>query len=87
VDLAQLETFVLVAQHQSFSKAAEALFLTQPSVTARIQSLERDLGEPLFERTGRGVRLTEAGSSFLPYAQRMLEALQEGREALEGLRS
>jgi DNA-binding transcriptional LysR family regulator len=87
VDLGQLEAFVQVAQHQSFSRAAEALFLTQPSVTARIQSLERELGEPLFERNGRGVRLTEVGSSFLPYAQRVLKALQEGRDALEGLRS
>jgi DNA-binding transcriptional LysR family regulator len=87
VDLGQLEAFVEVAQHQSFSKAAEALFLTQPSVTARIQSLERELGEPLFERNGRGVRLTDVGSSFLPYAQRVLKDLQEGRDALEGLRS
>jgi len=87
VDLAHLEAFVQVAQHQSFSRAAEALFLTQPSVTARIQSLERELGESLFERDGRGVRLTDLGSSFLPYAQRVLKALQEGRDALEGLRT
>jgi DNA-binding transcriptional LysR family regulator len=87
VDLGQLEAFVEVAQHQSFSKAAEALFLTQPSVTARIQALERELGEPLFERDGRGVRLTDVGNSFLPYAQRVLKDLQEGRDALEGLRS
>jgi len=87
VDLGQLEAFVEVAQHQSFSKAAGALFLTQPSVTARIQTLERELGESLFERNGRGVRLTDVGSSFLPYAQRVLKDLQEGRDALEGLRS
>ena len=87
MDLGQLEAFVRVAQHQSFSRAAEALFLTQPSVTARIQALERELGEPLFERNGRGVRLTDLGSSFLPYAQRVLRALQEGRDALEALRS
>ena len=76
-----------VAQLRSFSKAAEALFLTQPSVTARIQSLERDLGEPLFERNGRGVRLTEMGTTFLPYARRALKALQEGRDAIDGLRN
>ena len=87
MDLGQLEAFVEVAQHQSFSKAAGALFLTQPSVTARIQTLERELGESLFERNGRGVRLTEVGSSFLPYAQRVLKDLQEGRDVLEGLRS
>src|SRR6185437_8682631 len=79
--------FVQVAQHRSFSKAAESLFLTQPYVTARIQSLERDLGESLFERNGRGVRLTEMGSAFLPYARRALKALQEGRDALDGMRN
>ncbi len=87
VDLGQIEAFVQVAQHRSFSKAAEALFLTQPSVTARIQSLERDLGESLFERNGRGVRLTEMGTSFLPYARRALKALQDGRDALDGMRN
>ena len=76
MDLGQLEAFVEVARHQSFSKAAEALFLTQPSVTARIQSLERELGEPLFERDGRSVRLTDVGSSFLPYVQRVLKYLR-----------
>ena len=69
MDLGQIEAFVQVAHHHSFSKAAESLFLTQPSVTARIQSLERDLGETLFERNGRGVRLTEMGASFLPFAR------------------
>ena len=87
MDLGQIEAFVQVAQHRSFSKAAESLFLTQPSVTARIQALERDLGEALFERNGRGVRLTEMGTSFLPYARRALKALQDGRDALDGMRN
>jgi DNA-binding transcriptional LysR family regulator len=87
LDLGQIEAFVQVAQHRSFSKAADSLFLTQPSVTARIQSLERDLGEALFERNGRGVRLTEMGTAFLPYARRALKALQEGRDAIEGMRN
>ena len=87
MDLGQIEAFVQVAQHRSFSKAAEALFLTQPSVTARIQSLERDLGESLFERNGRGVRMTEMGAAFLPYARRALKALQDGRDSIEGMRN
>ena len=87
MDLGQIEAFVQVAQLRSFSKAADALFLTQPSVTARIQSLERDLGEALFERNGRGVRLTEMGTTFLPFARRALKALQEGRDALDGMRN
>jgi DNA-binding transcriptional LysR family regulator len=87
VDLGQLEAFVQVAGQRSFSRAAEALFLTQPSVTARIQALERDLGERLFERSGRGVRLTEVGSCFLPHAERVLQALSSGREAIDSLRN
>ncbi len=86
MDLGQLEALVQVASHRSFSRAAEALRLTQPSVTARIQALERDLGETLFERNGRGVSLTEAGASFLPHAQRVLKALQDGRDAIQALR-
>jgi DNA-binding transcriptional LysR family regulator len=87
MDLGQIEAFVQVAHHKSFSKAAHELFLTQPSVTARIQSLERDLNEALFERNGRGVRLTEMGTAFLPFARRALKAVQEGKDALEGMRN
>ena len=75
-----------VAAHRSFSRAAEELGLTQPSVTARIQGLERDMQETLFERNGRGVGLTEVGSSFLPHVQRVLKALQDGRDAVQSLR-
>ena len=87
MDLGQLEAFVQVANQHSFSRAAEALFLTQPSVTARIQALERDLGERLFERSGRGVRLTEVGACFLPHAERVLQALNGGRDAIDSLRN
>lgn len=86
MELAQLEAFLQVAHHRSFSRAAEALFLTQPSVTARIQSLERELGERLFERTGRSVTLTDAGHAFMPHAQRALTAVQEGTDAIEAVR-
>ncbi|MES4792619.1 MAG: LysR family transcriptional regulator, partial [Chloroflexota bacterium] len=86
MELAQLEAFIQVAHHRSFSRAAEALFLTQPSVTARIQSLERELGERLFERTGRSVTLTDAGRAFMPHAQRALTAVQEGTDAIEAVR-
>jgi DNA-binding transcriptional LysR family regulator len=86
LELAQLEAFLQVAHHRSFSRAAEALFLTQPSVTARIQSLEREIGERLFERTGRSVTLTDAGHAFMPHAQRALTAVQEGTDAIESVR-
>lgn len=86
MELAQLEAFIQVAQHRSFSRAAEALFLTQPSVTARIQSLEREIGERLFERTGRSVTLTDAGNAFMPHAQRALTSVQEGTDAIQAVR-
>ncbi len=87
MDLGQLKAFVQVANQRSFSRAAEALFLTQPSVTARIQALERDLGERLFERSGRGIRLTEVGECFLPHAERVLQTLNTGRDAIDSLRN
>ena len=86
MELAQLEAFIQVAHHRSFSRAAESLFLTQPSVTARIQSLEREIGERLFERTGRSVTLTDAGHAFMPHAQRALTAVTEGTDAIEAVR-
>ena len=86
MELAQLEAFLQVAHHRSFSRAAEALFLTQPSVTARIQSLEREIGERLFERSGRSVTLTDAGHAFMPHAQRALTAVQEGTDAIDAVR-
>ena len=87
MDLGRLEAFVQVATLLSFSKAAEALFLTQPTVTARIQGLERELGEPLFERMGRRIRLTDAGTAFLTNAKRALQAVEEGRDAISSLRN
>ncbi len=81
MELQNLEAFLHVARERSFTRAAAALFLTQPSVTARIQALEQEIGRPLFERRGRTVRLTEAGEAFLPYAQRALELVQEGAQA------
>lgn len=87
MDFGQLEAFVQVAAHRSFSRAAEVLQLTQPSITARIQALERELGEELFERGGRGVRLTDAGLAFLLYAERLLQTLQEGRDAVDEVRN
>jgi DNA-binding transcriptional LysR family regulator len=87
VDFGQIEAFIQVSQHRSFSRAAEVLQLTQPSITARIQALERELGEELFERGGRGVRLTDAGTAFQPYVERILQTLQEGRDAVDEVRN
>src|SRR6266540_2262865 len=81
-----LEAFLEVARRQNLSRAAEALFVSQPTVTARLQNLEADLDEQLFVRTRRGMRLTEAGQAYLPYAERAVQALLDGRERLRELR-
>ena len=87
MEVGQLQAFLKVVEHRSFSKAADALNLTQPSLSARIISLERELREPLFHRLGRGVRLTDAGRTLLPYVERSLATLENGREAVEAVMS
>jgi DNA-binding transcriptional LysR family regulator len=67
------------------SRAAEALYLTQPALTARLKALEAELGVDLLVRTTRGVRLSDAGKEFLPYAQRALEAVSDGKHFLAEL--
>jgi DNA-binding transcriptional LysR family regulator len=83
IQLVQVEGFLEVARRGSVSRAAEALFITQPTLTARLQGLERELGSPLFLRTPHGMRLTDAGRAWVPYAERALRALVDGREALQ----
>src|ERR671927_661159 len=83
----QVQAFIEVARTGNVSRAAEALYVTQPALTARIQALEKELGEALFVRTGRGVRLTDAGRVFLPCAERAVQAVDDGRQALNDLRS
>ncbi|HEX6988379.1 MAG TPA: LysR family transcriptional regulator [Bacillota bacterium] len=84
MDEVQLRTFLTAARYGSFSDAARALFVAQSSVTHRVRGLEREIGARLFHRQGRGVSLTEAGRAFIPYAQRSLAALEQGRKALTG---
>ncbi len=86
MELAQLDAFIAAADCGSFSRAADLLNVAQPSLSNRIQSLEREVGQALFERMGRGVKLTDAGRSFLPYAQRVLRTLNDGLMVLEGTR-
>lgn len=81
--LAGLQGFVEVARTRNVSFAARVLFITQPALTARLQRLESDLGVSLFVRTPRGMRLTEAGEAFLPYATRALDALADGRRLVQ----
>jgi len=73
----QLKIFRTVAQHQSYTKAAEVLYLSQPAISQQIRTLERMLGLRLFARRGRGIVLTSAGQEFLPHAERLLTMLAE----------
>jgi DNA-binding transcriptional LysR family regulator len=77
--MAQVAGFLEIARQRNLSRAAEVLHVTQPALTARLQMLEADLGAPLFERSHRGMRLTDAGRAYLPYAERAAEALDGGR--------
>ena len=85
MEFPQLEAFLEAASRGSFRRAAYALYLSQPSVSARIQTLEDEVGVALFHRTARGVRLTNMGQVFLPFAQRSMETLRRGREVLESV--
>lgn len=80
-----IEAFVHVAQTGNVSQTAKQLFLTQPSVSSRIQSLENEVGQPLFIRTDRGMLLSEAGLAFLPYANNLLETWKQGLDAVTEL--
>jgi LysR family carnitine catabolism transcriptional activator len=89
VEIRHLEYVVGVADHGSFSRAAEALHVTQPSLSQGMRSLERELGLQLFHRTTRGVVLSPAGAAFLDPARQVLRDLQTLRatvDAVKGLR-
>ena len=75
MELRQLEYLVAVAEHANFTRAAERLHVAQPAVSAQIQKLERELGQPLLDRSKRTVRLTAAGEAVLPYAKAALAAV------------
>ncbi|MCC6178581.1 MAG: LysR family transcriptional regulator [Chloroflexi bacterium] len=83
----QIEAFVEVVRRGTVSRAADALGITQPALTARLHAIERELGQPLFARSGRGVRLTDAGRVFCPHAERALAAVADGRRAVDDLGS
>lgn len=75
-------SFVNVYRCDGFHRAAEAMYLTQPTLTSRIKTLERELGKELFTRTRRGVELTQAGESFLPYALQIVNSYTQAMRAL-----
>jgi DNA-binding transcriptional LysR family regulator len=76
LDLRLVRYFTVVAEHEHFGRAADALHLAQPSLSRQIQRLEKQLGARLFDRTPQGSHLTEAGQVFLPRAEALLHAAQ-----------
>ena len=87
----QLYLFYTVASHHSFSKAAQALAITQPAVSIQIQELEKSMGVTLFHRRPKGLRVTDAGETVYAYAQqifalsgKLLETLQEAQDLKTG---
>ncbi|OME94956.1 MULTISPECIES: LysR family transcriptional regulator [Paenibacillus] len=82
MELIYLQTFREVAIRQSFTKAADELGYAQSSVTTQIQKLEKEYGVKLFERYGRGLRLTKSGEELFKYAVQMLDLFQQSKEKL-----
>jgi DNA-binding transcriptional LysR family regulator len=81
VTLNQLSSFLAVAREGSVSAAAEKLYVTQPSISAAVSALSKELGVELTERVGRGVGLTAAGTAFRPYAADVLGLIDQGKKA------
>ena len=86
MELHQLQYFVHVAETGNFTRAAARSHVSQPGVSAQIRRLEREVGEALFDRTQRTVRLTESGAALLPYARAALAAVAEGQQAVDEIR-
>ncbi|MBF8983538.1 LysR family transcriptional regulator [Lutibacter sp. B2] len=87
MDFRQLETFVMIARVKSFSKAAERLFLTQPTISNHIQNLEKRLAMPLLNRSNKKVTLTKAGEIFFIHATEILNKKQQALFSLEAFKN
>lgn len=83
MDFHQLRIFVEVTRLKSFSGAAENIFLSQPTISAHIKTLENEIGAPLFDRSQRELQLTEAGKILFQYAQELLETKEEALSAIQ----
>lgn len=86
MDLRQIETFVRVAELGSFTRAAGVLRIAQPALSRQVRALEVELRQPLFDRNGRGVVLTEAGKRLLAHGRGLLQQVERARQDLDALR-
>jgi DNA-binding transcriptional LysR family regulator len=82
MNIDHIEAFIYAVHLNSIHKAADALFLSQPTVTARIKTLERELGQALFKRSGRGIKLTEKGREFFSYAEQIVQTYEKAKKQL-----
>jgi len=85
MDVRDLQIFLSVAKHLNFTRASEEVNLSQPSVSVRMRQLERDVGSKLFEQLGKKIALTEAGKLLVPYAGKVISAVDDARNAMDEL--
>ena len=83
MNLSQLQYFKVLAQEEHYTRAAQMLSITQPSLSHAISQLEQELGTRLFEKKGRNVVLTRYGKMFLPYVEESLKVLNEGVQRIQ----
>jgi DNA-binding transcriptional LysR family regulator len=86
MEMRQLHYFLAVAEHRHFTRAAEAVHVSQPSLSVQVAALEEELGTPLFDRLGKQVALTEAGEVFREHVLRVLRELEQGVQAVRELK-
>lgn len=85
MELRQLEYFVAVAEEQHFTRASERVLVAQPAISQQVRRLEAELGETLFDRDRRHVRLTAAGHALLPHARATLASAERARAAVASI--
>lgn len=85
MDLYQLRGFYEIALARSFTRAADKLFLTQPAISLQIKALEDELGESLFDRKRREIRLTAAGEVLFKHVQQIFDGLEDARNEIAAL--
>jgi len=86
MELNQLKLFCAIVERKSFSRAGEAVFLSQPAVSLQISSLEKELGTRVLDRQGREVTTTRTGETLYHYARRILRLVDEAEQAIEQLK-